>query len=384
MQQTKIQEAAGIPKNIQHLSFEIFEYIRYELKNRKRMVFPAEVTLTLSKFGDFKLGEKEVGGKLPKIKIHYGQGILKGEETLVLLGMSYRHPSGVDMEKKRLYRQSGEEVLHINFGGTEEEIGFDDLLEFIEKNSENFISSIAHELTHLYVNYKTDSSDSRIEYQYDATTQLLTQGAPIFRDFFFALYLTSPTELHVRNAEIFTAATHRGVTKEDFREFLKENERYQQIKGLVNFSVEKSLFQPIRNYLEKERQADGIKISAEEKEEHFQQVLENLFLKLTMAHMDRAVDTHKMSWAVQLMGPDKELQDFVKHNTKGMRNVDQWLKTSEKQIRQGAEKTIRRIHKVYSELPSREEIGKLQENIIDLDLFCQFYKKPKKGERVYY
>lgn len=384
MQQTKIQEAAGIPKNIQHLSFEIFEYIRYELKNRRNMILSAGATLTLSKFGDFQLGEEPVGGKLPKIKIHYRQGTIEGERTLVLLGMSYGHPSGVDMEKKRLYRQTGEETLHINFGGTEEEIGFDKLLEFIEKNSENFISSIAHELTHLYVNYKTDSSDSRTEYQYDAVTQLLAQGAPIFRDFFFALYLTSPTEFHVRNAEIFTAATHRGVTKEDFREFLKENERYQKIKGLVNFSVEKSLFQPIRDYLEKERQADGIQISAEEKEEHFQQVLENLFLKLTMAHMDRAVDTHKMSWAVQLMGPDKELQDFVKHNTRGMRNVDQWLKTSEKQIRQGAEKTIRRIHKVYSELPSREEIGKLQENIIDLDLFCQFYKKPKKGERIYY
>ena len=211
-----------------------------------------------------------------------------------------------------------------------------------------------------------------------------TQESKVFRDFFYALYLTSPTEIHVRNSEIFTTASYRGTTKEDFKEFLKENKKYQQIRDLLNFSVERDLLTPIRNHIEEESKKVGIKLTPEQKEKQLNQVLETLHKKLTTAHMDYGTETHRAPWEVQLLGPDKEVQDFVKHNMKGIRTMEQWLKTSEKQVRQGAEKTLRRIHKVYSVLPSREEVGKLQENIIDLDLFCQFYKKPKRGESLTY
>lgn len=381
----KIQEAAGIPKDVHFLAAEIFEYIKYELKERRVMSLPAGKVVTFSKFGDFKLGEKEVSGQLPGIKIEYRQGKLKGGRKLSIMGMAVSNREDTDQKQKTIQTVPGYEYFSITFGGTEEKISFRELERYLEENSEELISSIAHELTHFYINRRHVSKrNSRGESQYNVINQMLTQESKVFRDFFYALYLTSPTEIHVRNSEIFTTASYRGTTKEDFKEFLKENKKYQQIRDLLNFSVERDLLTPIRNHIEEESKKVGIKLTPEQKEKQLNQVLETLHKKLTTAHMDYGTETHRAPWEVQLLGPDKEVQDFVKHNMKGIRTMEQWLKTSEKQVRQGAEKTLRRIHKVYSELPSREEVGKLQENIIDLDLFCQFYKKPKRGESLTY
>lgn len=381
----QIVEIAGVPVNIDKIAGNLFNYIIYELGNLDSdEKIQSGSHLAFKDYGQIKqLGDLPPGFKMPPIKILYNRVQRLPATRYTVASMGHQVAIQYDKSRKAIISQQGTDELQLQIVGGGGYIAIHTLISMLNNKPIDMKSSLAHELSHMFVNQKKETRNIKDYMEYAANP--LQELSTVFRNFLYAVYLTSPDEIHVRNSEIFTAAMEKGVTKETFREFLSTSRTYKQIRSLLNFTSERFLVRPVRLRIKAESRRAGVDLSEQEIEKFTQDAIKKAFNVIMTNSEDSVARMLDMNPEfLRFMGMEKSLRSVVKDFVKEKNTVDKWLQTTEKEIRLRADKTIRRIGKLYSILPSEEEKNaelnpekkaSMSETILDLSAFSLLKKK---------
>lgn len=111
---------------------------------------------------------------------------------------------------------------------------------FININNEDVIEkitieTIAHELKHLYDNYKyQDTIAANIDYSKNTERMGLKELDTLG----FYLYFLTNVESLVRNVEVYSDMREKDVSKSEFLDFLTSNDTVKKLKEIQNYSIE--------------------------------------------------------------------------------------------------------------------------------------------------
>jgi hypothetical protein len=118
---------------------------------------------------------------------------------------------------------------------------------FVSKS--NIISNITHELKHVYDNTKKKTESLPSLSKYNVHKQYIGWGIIPISNFCFSLYFMSVTETLVRPSELAALIQTKGITKQNFLSFLKNNETYSQLNEIKNMTYE-SFYNDLFNYID--------------------------------------------------------------------------------------------------------------------------------------
>lgn len=383
----RINEKLGVPaginaeaKRLHTLIFRDLEKIT--IPNYKEGEDKIEVAKYDIKFADLDLKD------IPfSIDLVYYKEFNKPKILSVSYGNSF---SVFHRDRKiRLKSEAKESTLHLTLAVgdtfTKEE--------FLDEIKENVTTScIAHELMHMYENSKLDSKGITKKIQY-ASYQGVNFGSKI-SEFTHLLYFTTSIENVVRPTEVYQSILDRGITKDQFEEFLQENEVIKTLKEAKAFSLEK-----FKGELESDEQV--IKIVENAKNSGYKSVgsvsddaLNLLFMNLVnvaLGEGKKIIDifvsqSQKVSTLdlyrrlIGLAGESKEedketleiadenFKKLVRGYIKYQNNPMKYFEKLEKMLNFTGDKMLRKIYKLYDMVP---DVKSTRESIINWELYTK-------------
>ena len=125
---------------------------------------------------------------------------------------------------------------------TPDTITFSELYQFIKVKDKDIISSFAHELKHSYDSVKKPSESIRDRSKYVSYTSVGFGLKPI-DEFIFNLYYTTVIESLVRPTEVMSLLKQNKVKRKNVIDFLLNNETYNTLKKIHNFSLDELLME---------------------------------------------------------------------------------------------------------------------------------------------
>ena len=252
----RIKEAVGVPANIEIAAQNLYNDIAKKLKNKE--IGPEDVVKFkfINKddrysFADFK----------PKfITVEFGLGTYSGDgidnNTGKKIDGGLVHSMGFSRESKlndvfdliSIDTDGGVE-LNIDYAQPEddEEWSGNKILDTMEKNKSNSISSLGHELKHAYDNFKkpTEKVVDRSNY---SGFQRSRSGVRPMDQFMFNMYFINQIENLVRPTESYVEMVSDGVvTKEQFLKFLLNSKTYKTLVQIRDSSFDK-LIEDLKGY----------------------------------------------------------------------------------------------------------------------------------------
>jgi hypothetical protein len=252
----RIKEAVGVPANIEIAAQNLYNDIAKKLKNKE--IGPEDVVKFkfINKddrysFADFK----------PKfITVEFGLGTYSGDAIDNNTGNKITgglvHSMGFSRASKlndvfdliSIDTDGGVE-LNIDYAQPkdDEEWSGNKILDTMEKNKSNSISSLGHELKHAYDNFKkpTEKVVDRSNY---SGFQRSRSGVRPMDQFMFNMYFINQIENLVRPTESYVEMVSDGVvTKEQFLKFLLNSKTYKTLVQIRDSSFDK-LIEDLKGY----------------------------------------------------------------------------------------------------------------------------------------
>ncbi len=256
MMRQRIKEAVGVPANIEIAAQNLYNDIAKKLKNKE--IGPEDVVKFkfINKddrysFADFK----------PKfITVEFGLGTYSGDAIDNNTGNKITgglvHSMGFSRASKLndvfdliSVDTDGGVELNIDYAQPEddEEWSGNKILDTMEKNKSNSISSLGHELKHAYDNFKkpTEKVVDRSNY---SGFQRSRSGVRPMDQFMFNMYFINQIENLVRPTESYVEMVSDGVvTKEQFLKFLLNSKTYKTLVQIRDSSFDK-LIEDLKGY----------------------------------------------------------------------------------------------------------------------------------------
>lgn len=256
MMRQRIKEAVGVPANIEIAAQNLYNDIAKKLKNKE--IGPEDVVKFkfINKddrysFADFK----------PKfITVEFGLGTYSGDAIDNNTGNKITgglvHSMGFSRASKLndvfdliSVDTDGGVELNIDYAQPEddEEWSGNKILDTMEKNKSNSISSLGHELKHAYDNFKkpTEKVVDRSNY---SGFQRSRSGVRPMDQFMFNMYFINQIENLVRPTESYVEMVSDGVvTKEQFLKFLLNSKTYKTLVQIRDSSFDK-LVEDLKGY----------------------------------------------------------------------------------------------------------------------------------------
>ena len=243
--------------------------------------------------------------------------------------------------------------LFINFAITDD-AKFIDIYDYMGKKRSKTIGILSHELKHVYDKFMFGKSFLEDIIDYGTWSQTRTGFGPI-DDFIYYLYVISKTESLVRPSEIAGEILTLDLTKSDFRKFLEENSTYKNLITIKNFTydgLKKELHEDIENI-----KKGFIDIEDESDEEIVDAVLDITFDKIIRGQSKSMSDVLRLSepnsilinnLQIKIFGMCKDIEFFKKYVDKRLfKDKDQFFIFWERKLKFEAEKTIKKITKLY-------------------------------------
>lgn len=317
---------------------------------------------------------------------------------------------GQTLDKDKLY-------ISIDFA-VDDEMGIEDVKQWFlnNQNSKNLISTISHELKHLYDAFKQEYKSVKtmvdyITFNKTGTGQVGGLCVPIMEKFFLVYYL-SDIETLVRPTEIYSHMMTNNITKEGFLEELKSTDIYEFILKGINYKTE-----VLENELVKDFDCVNSVLDAndfpfmnydkEEKIEAYMGVIPDIILSTSaesfveyIISFERNFGMSALDDLARLLGinvpedpedmalKQKRMDEYLQKIKTRAENPEKFYDFLEKTINFNANKVLKKISKVYSLLPSENEnemhskINRKEmkeANSINFD----YYKKKAQKEKNY-
>lgn len=256
MMRQRIKEAVGVPANIEIAAQNLYNDIAKKLKNKE--IGPEDVVKFkfINKDGRYSFGDFK-----PKfITVEFGLGTYSGDAIDNNTGNKITgglvHSMGFSRASKLndvfdliSVDTDGGVELNIDYAQPEddEEWSGNKILDTMEKNKSNSISSLGHELKHAYDNFKkpTEKVVDRSNY---SGFQRSRSGVRPMDQFMFNMYFINQIENLVRPTESYVEMVSDGVvTKEQFLKFLLNSKTYKTLVQIRDSSFDK-LIEDLKGY----------------------------------------------------------------------------------------------------------------------------------------
>jgi len=414
-----LREAVGVPEGI-HDSAETFmsELITNlgNLDERRDDFF--ETTLTFEnplRINDLTLEKLDVAIRLRRQDFQVDEVELMGAgvpaQTKGKPDLTKKNPViGQTLDKDNLF-------IYLDFA-IDDEMGIEEVKQWFlnKQNSKKLISTIAHELKHLYDNFKQEykSVKSMVDYSVLNKTAKNEVGGlcqPV-EEKFFLMYFLSNIETLVRPTEVYSHMMTNNITKEGFLEELKTTKIYEYILKGINYKTEVLKNELMEDFvcvdiILKVNNLPFMNYDKEEKIESYMGVIPDVVLSTSaesfvgyIMSFDKGSLMGAFREMAKLFGinipkdpkdkalKQKRMDEYLQKIKTRAENPEKFYDFLEKSINFNANKALRKISKVYSLLPSENEneihskINRKEMKETDY-INYDFYKKKAQKEKNY-
>jgi hypothetical protein len=391
-----ISEALGVPDYV----LDAAEILYDKVKEHIQSIDDAQEEYEFDGYVDFVLGGKkkvEIDSYKLKVNVEEFNGY---EGVLDIMSMGVAGKFNFNRDK---YMKENEMLslleLTITYAVGE---NWDpkDLIVELEKNKEDHISSLAHELKHKYDQQAKQFSLIGDDAEYQATQRKGNFGIKVIDNVFFRyMYYISGIENLVRPTEIASSMKSKNITKSKFMDFLRENRVYNELVEIRKFTFDDFI---TRLKEEEDRMDDLLKHIDEDPsnmtiDEKINRVLEvvyidlvnnrmEMFVKMTEHHMDTMI---KFGAQLGLLPPnlqgrveelkktDEIRQKFLNYTIKFKNNPTKFFENEIENFNFVSNKILKKISKLYAMAKDDEQVT---ESIINWDLHQKLMEK-RYGKR---
>jgi hypothetical protein len=365
----RIKEAVGVPANIEVAAQNLYNDITKKLKNKE--IGPEDVVKFkfINKDGRYSFADFNPDF----ITVEFGLATYSGDAIDNNTGNKITgglvHSMGFSKQSKLndvfdlVSVDDGSVELNIDYAqpNDDEEWSGNKILDTMEKNKSNSISSLGHELKHAYDNYKKPV-EKLVDRSNYAGFQRSRSGVRPMDQFMFNMYFINQIENLVRPTESYVEMVSDGVvTKEQFLKFLLNSKTYKTLVEIRDSSFDK-LVEDLKGYETEiddylNNTVDGYDSSSlniDDKVKYFLKVF--AFITAQKVHEVRkqmvSPNIFQMLFSSSLFGGNDEADKFLE-NTLGdlikmMDNPNKFYYTSIENMKKIAIKMMKKLSKLYS------------------------------------
>jgi hypothetical protein len=388
-----LSEAVGVPQGIMDAGEKLYHIVLDELKkiNNHEENYNIDIWNQELVISDLTLNHVSLSIRVEQVDDY------EGEPVIASMGVAneFKFDEGILMQ---INVPSKELMLSINFV-VPEEWEPSDLYDTLASDEIHNISLMAHELKHRYDRAKKTKGLVGDTADYQAySSSGLRFGIPVIESFMRYSYFIQMNENLVRPTEVATRMIKKGITKEQFYDFIVNDAVYKELKEIQNFSFDYLMEELIKQMdrvdgLIEHTGEDPDNMSVSEKI-HF--IFRLVYINLANAKVDffdnyfysHQEKISQMFGGImgQLFGnPVKQNQEkekirhkFINHVTKYQNKESQFFVDECERFNYVATNLIKRITKIYALIPDEKE--QTNESILDWDLHQKLMEK-KYGKR---
>ena len=392
-----ITEALGVPDYILDAADMLYDLVEQDIRSintiEDKYEFDGEI--------EFEMGDKK------KIKIDSYEltvnieDIENEEGVLDIISMGMGGSFGFNRDTYMKENQPSTTLeLSITFA-VGENWKPEGLIEKMEEERDEHVSSLAHEIKHKYDKQAKKFGLIGADAEYQATQRRGNLGIPaIDRVFYRYMYYISGIENLVRPTEVAYTMKRKNITKSNFLDFLQNNRVFKELVEIKNFTFDNFISQlkEQENRLDALIEHVGEDPSDMSVDEKINKVLEVAYIDLVNNKMDlfMMMTEHAMDdflkFGAQLgilpSGAEEKLkelektneirQKFLKFAMKYENNPKKFFEVEFEKFNYVANKMLKKISKLYAMAKNDEQ--PVSESILNWDLHQQIMEK-KYGKR---
>ena len=350
---------------------------------------------------EFELGDKKKV-KIDSYELTVNIEKIDGEEgVLDIVSMGMAGSFGFNRNKFMKENEPSSKIeLTITFA-VGENWKPEQLVEKMEEERDEHVSSLAHEIKHKYDKQAKQFGLIGPDAEYQATQRRGNFGIPVIdRVFFRYLYYISGIENLVRPTEVAYSMRRKNITKSQFLDFLQNNRVFKELLEIKNFTYEDFISQLKENENRLDALLNHVGEDFEDMtiDEKVDRVLEIAYIDLVNNKMEMFVQMTEhgmddmLNFGAQLgilpphlKGHIKGLektneirQKFLNYATKYKKNPKKFFEDEIENFNYTANKMLKKISKLYA--MAKDDENPVSESILNWDLHQQVMEK-KHGKR---
>lgn len=354
MKRTKkeFNEALGVPEGLVKTAQRAFEDFKQEFK-RELNPDQTEYEFSYTPSEPYRIADMDIDTINFKINLHPTDR--SDEVDAISMGVEGKGERGERKNRPVILSvdKEGNTYFHMDLV-TPEEWSEEDVIDFFNRKRVENVKSFSHELKHEYDEFKTphQSLANRIDY---TISKDLIRGFPPLSKLAFNMYFINQIESLVRPSEMAAEIDELGITKEQFLDFLTNNQTYKKLKEINQFTVDQ-LKEELRPYVGEIRQLlDEFEDEPDPYEKSDDEVIERMMeiFFITLANKSNeafyhSIITHPLEKIFGLP-PKKEkwFNDFMKKNERYENNPMRFFDNTELEFKYKSNKVMRKLAKLY-------------------------------------
>jgi hypothetical protein len=347
-----INERLGVPEGVINSGKKVYQFI---IGNMEKLEGDTPITSHSDlKENNLKLGTLASAkiGDITFNNIDISIEIYPNDEDFTITGMSVSiTPSDRKLTSFIFDKQSVNDIsIQLKYAVLDEKTTIADILNDFSENRARMVSSLSHELKHIYDKYMfgKQAIGDVVSYR---TFSDVRFGIKAVDEFIYLLYYTSQVENLVRPTELAAEIDELGITKSEFRGFLKDTPLYKNIKKAMDFKfsqMKDSLYDDFDN-IRKVLNKNDIDVPESEKE-----VVDLILTLIYNNIVGRSADTLKNALGIH---PFKIMLGLIENETEDYYNKyirkisfeskEKYFEYWEKRINFVGEKVFKKISKLY-------------------------------------
>ena len=392
-----ITEAVGVPKNIIESGRDIYDIISKYLKsiktkkNQYQLVLPIDITIDDLTFDSITVIINVEDPETLDADIDM--------EDPVIASMAVSNKFQFDDNILMQLNQKNQNIeLYINFVAPKVDWNPIEIYNSFTKNKSWTQSLLTHELKHKFDRQKKrlglvgDTAD----YQ-TYSSQRLKFGIPVIDKFMRYSYFIQTAENLVRPTEIAARMIENGITREEFYDFITNDEVYKELKDINNFTYNhliKSLYNQIEyidSLIEYAGEMDPKKMTDKEKVKYTLQLVYINLINSKLENFDNYFYSAKEKFDQMFLSLFPNMSNnMVNKQKENVRNkfinflgkyegreLD-FFKDECERFNYETRKIMKKISKIYALIPDKKE--ETNESIINWDLNQKIMEK-RYGKR---
>lgn len=392
-----ITEAVGVPKNIIESGRDIYDIISKYLKsiktkkNQYQLVLPIDITIDDLTFDSITVIINVEDPETLDADINM--------EDPVIASMAVSNKFQFDDNILMQLNQKNQNIeLYINFVAPKVDWNPIEIYNSFTKNKSWTQSLLTHELKHKFDRQKKrlglvgDTAD----YQ-TYSSQRLKFGIPVIDKFMRYSYFIQTAENLVRPTEIAVRMIENGITREEFYDFITNDEVYKELKDINNFTYNhliKSLYNQIEyidSLIEYAGEMDPKKMTDKEKVKYTLQLVYINLINSKLENFDNYFYSAKEKFDQMFLSLFPNMSNnMVNKQKENVRNkfinflgkyegreLD-FFKDECERFNYETRKIMKKISKIYALIPDKKE--ETNESIINWDLNQKIMEK-RYGKR---
>lgn len=238
------------------------------------------------------------------------------------------------------------------------------MVEELNKIKPTLVKYLYHELKHYFDKNKIKNFKAKNIAKYSNATQIRINSFA-FNRFMFYMYYTHGVETLVRNTELYGNIKTDNVDKKQFYQYLTSSKEYQKLKEIKDYTYDKFIDELLN---EKDKIVEGFQ-NKNMSDQEFIDICEKQFIDIINTEFKSALK-RIIKWDKSLLN-NLEVNSLVNEilkETKKFKTFKELFNYELKKMNNVAEKTMKKMSKVYDLAKSNDNVSTIMQKINDKSL----------------